>query len=256
MGTLMHCQQLTVHIAGQRVCDGLDLSIEAGQFWCILGCNGVGKTTLLHTLAGLRGAELGHVKLLGQDLDQCPAKTRAQRIGVLFQDQLDPFPITVLESVLVGRHPHISPWRGEGESDIRIARQALADMGMEDFQYRTTNRLSGGERQRAALATLLTQDPLIYLLDEPSNHLDLKHQLQVLNHFSGLVRDSQRALVTTLHDINLAVRFCSHVLLLYGNGELDLGRSEDLLTRDNLSRLYGYPISHLEQQGKRIFIPE
>ncbi|MEJ2688162.1 MAG: ABC transporter ATP-binding protein, partial [Gammaproteobacteria bacterium] len=175
--TLLATRELAVRIADVRVCSGLDLTVEAGQCWCVLGRNGVGKTTLLHALAGLGNPAAGAVYMDGIPLHEVPAAARARHLGLLLQDHSDPFPATVLDTVLIGRHPHLGLWRWEGPEDYRRARRALEAMGLAGFEQREIHTLSGGERRRVGLATLLTQDPAVYLLDEPTNHLDLHHQI-------------------------------------------------------------------------------
>ncbi len=250
---LLEAHGLEVAIGGVSICQGLDLTIEAGSCWGILGRNGVGKTTLLHTLAGLRPAQAGALRLEERPLAAWPRRERARRIGVLLQDHQDPFPATVLETVLSGRHPHLHAWQWEGETELAIAREALLEMELQGFGQRALDTLSGGERRRVGLATLLTQAPRLALLDEPANHLDLHHQVTLLERLQG--RLGGGALVMTLHDVNLAARFCDHLLLLFGNGEARAGSAPELLDNSLLSRLYGHPVRCLDDGRTRCFLP-
>jgi ABC-type cobalamin/Fe3+-siderophores transport system ATPase subunit len=122
---ILAARGLDVTIAGKRICDGLDLTVAAGDCWAILGRNGAGKTTLLHTLAGLRAPAAGTIELLGRSVSVMTRRELARLRGVLPQDDSDAFPATVLETVLIGRHPHLSRWQWEGPDDIRVARDAL-----------------------------------------------------------------------------------------------------------------------------------
>src|SRR6266581_1703244 len=185
---LLAARGLTVTIAGHRVCSDLELAVKPGECWAILGRNGAGKTTLLHTLAGLRAAGAGVIELDGRPLAALAPRDVARLRGVLPQDDSDAFPATVLETVLVGRHPHLSRWQWEGADDIRIAREALV--------------------------ALLAQQPRLFLLDEPSSHLDLSHQIGLLDRLVSTVRADGRALVMVVHDVNLALRYCDQALLL------------------------------------------
>lgn len=243
---LLATRQLDVSIAGIKVCRGLALEVGAGQRWAILGRNGVGKTTLLKTLAGLHVPDAGTVLVEDAPVEEQPKRRLAQRIGVQFQDAPVLFPGTVLETALIGRHPWLDPWRWEGEEDIRIARAALAAVGLDGFEDRALTTLSGGERQRLAIATLLAQDPALYLLDEPTNHLDPYHQIQAMELLCRQNGDNDwsraAAVVMVLHDVNLAVRFCDHVLLLYGDGVADCGATKEILNPDSLERLYHHPV--------------
>jgi len=248
-------QDLDVTIAGKQVCRRLDLSIDHGQCWGLLGRNGVGKTTLLHTLAGLRAADGGSIRLDGRDLTSLHRREVARHLGVLFQQESDPFPATVLETALTGRHPYLRPWQWETAEDVAAARDALHVMELDDLEQRYSASLSGGERQRLKVATLLTQNPGLLLLDEPSNHLDPHHQLSVLALIAERCREQGSAALMTLHDVNLAARFCSHVLLLPGDGEALAGTAQELLTAMQLERLYGHPVRVLDDAGTPVFVP-
>jgi len=157
--------------------------------------------------------------------------------------------------VLIGRHPHLGMWQWEGPQDIELARQALRDMDIEALESRSTATLSGGERRRMEIAAVLTQAPRLLLLDEPTNHLDLHHQIRVLDGLTDRYR-RDAALVMTLHDVNLAARYCDHVLLLFGDGEALWGTSEQMLSEEHLTRLYGHPIHLAWGRGRRLYFPE
>lgn len=239
---------------GPRLCRDLDLTIRPGERWGVLGVNGSGKTTLLHTLAGLLPALGGSVRLDGVDIDRLPRRRVALRLGLLPQDSQDPFPATVLETALMGRHPHLGPWRSEGPDDLRIAREALAAVGLSAMAARRADTLSGGERRRLAVATLLAQDPCVYLLDEPLNHLDIRHQMEVLALLTRAGAES-RSVVMTLHEPTLASRYCDRVLLLFGDETWDAGDPAELLSAECLGRLYRHPIEVVESRHGRVFLP-
>src|SRR6266581_4447101 len=234
---LLAARGLTVTIAGHRVCSDLELAVKPGECWAILGRNGAGKTTLLHTLAGLRAAGAGVIELDGRPLAALAPRDVARLRGVLPQDDSDAFPATVLETVLVGRHPHLSRWQWEGADDIRIAREALVAADMGGTEARDVRTLSGGERRRVALAALLAQQPHLFLLDEPSSHLDLSHQLMLLERLAAAVRLGDKSLIMVVHDVNLAVRYCDHALLL-ADGEALAGPAQELFTAERLSAVY------------------
>lgn len=251
--------QLRVSIAGKSVCDKLDLELDSGQTLGILGTNGVGKTTLLLTLAGLRPAEAGTIKLFEDDIHSLERRTIAKKLGVLLQHDHDPFPGNVMEAALVGRHPYLKAWQMEGPEDLQRARASLAAVGLADFQQRQLATLSGGERRRLAIATLLTQDPEIMLLDEPTSHLDIHYQIALLNLFRAESRQHHKTIVLVLHDVNLASHYCDKVLLLYGNGEAEYGDTRDILTSNRLCRLYDHPITAIQGAdalNNKIFLPD
>lgn len=251
--SVLTASRLTVGIGATQVLQGLDLQLEAGQCWGLLGLNGSGKTTLLHTLAGLRPQAAGELVLLGRPLAAWPARRLARERGLMPQDTLDPFPMSVLEAVLAGRYPHADGLGGDSAADIAIARAALAELGLADFAERDCATLSGGERRRVACATLLAQQPRLYFLDEPTNHLDPHHQILLLDRLTAR-RAAGATVVMSLHDPNLAARYCSHVLLLLGEGEALAGPAT-LLTGAVLTRLYRHPLQEHAIAGGRVFVP-
>jgi len=252
---ILAARGLTVTIAGIGVCRGLDFSVAPGQCWAILGRNGAGKTTLLHTLAGLRPPAAGTIALDGRPLETLSAREVARTRGLLTQDDADAFGATVLETAMIGRHPYLSRWQWESAEDLRIAREALALMDIADAEQRDVRTLSGGERRRAALAALLTQQPRLFLLDEPSSHLDLAHQLAVLRRLTALARERRSALIMVLHDVNLARRFCDHVLML-DHGAAVAGPASELLTAERLSKIYGVTLKTLAAGEELFFVPD
>ena len=255
MTALLSVRDLDVNIGSVRVAAGLGFDLAAGERMAILGRNGTGKTTLLTTLAGLREAEAGTVSLCGEDYAALDARRAAQLRGLLPQGHLDAFQSTVLETALIGRHPHLGRWHWEGKEDERIAREALAAVDLAGLGSREVHTLSGGERQRLAIAALLAQQPRLYLLDEPLAHLDLNHQIAVLELLSRRAREEGVGIVMVLHDINLALRHADRALLLFGEGRTLEGPVEAVLTAESLSRLYGHPLREMRDGCARYFIP-
>jgi iron complex transport system ATP-binding protein len=260
-GAIGDAAHVRLSARGMRICvgdrtlvSGLDLDLGPGTLTCVLGRNGSGKTLALHTLAGLRNPTAGTASLDGQRLASLSRRQIAQRLALLTQTSENTFPATVLESVLVGRHPHLGFWQWEGEADRRIARSHLAAVDLAGFEDRSLDTLSGGERRRVAVATTLTQDPLVYLLDEPTNHLDPHHQIDVMNLFRRRA-DAGCTVLMTLHEPGLAARYADAALLLYGDGEWHFGAAEEVLTETALSRLYGTRVRELSWTGGRTFVP-
>ncbi|MCF6210527.1 MAG: ABC transporter ATP-binding protein [Gammaproteobacteria bacterium] len=247
---------LTVEIGGKQVCSDLNLDIHAGQCWALLGTNGIGKTTLLHTLAGLRTPTAGQILLNGLAIDTLPRRQVARQMGLLLQEEGDAFPGTVLETALSGRHPHLGRWQWESAADIALAEQALAQVGLAGLETRQINTLSGGERRRLSVATLLTQDPRLFLLDEPTNHLDPHQQITLLEQLTSQVQEETRGLLMILHDVNLASRFCDHALLLFGEGESLYGPLSRVLRAKNIERLYSHPVIELDGPRGPIYLPQ
>jgi iron complex transport system ATP-binding protein len=251
--SVLQAQGLRVAVGTRVLVDRLDLELAPGELLVILGRNGTGKTMLLHTLAGLRAPSAGTVLLDGRPLAEIGRRHVAQRLGLLLQIYEDAFPLRVLDAVLTGRHPHLGFWQWEGTGDHAIARSALAAMDLEDMDDRPVGTLSGGERRRLAIATLLAQEPSVYLLDEPLNHLDPQHQIAVLEHCARLAR-AGHAVAATLHDPNLAARFGTRALLLHGDGHWLYGAIPDVLTAEALSGLFRTPIVQVPSQIGAVFV--
>ncbi len=254
--TDLNTQNLTVKIGHKTICEKLNLHLQAGQIWGVLGRNGTGKTTLLHTLAGLRSASEGKILLNDLNITEIPRKKIAQKIGLLLQHTEDAFPSSVLETVVSGRHPHIENWQWENKHDFEIAKQALAQVNMQDYAQRQVNELSGGERQRVSIATLLTQSPDIYLLDEPNTHLDLHYQIDILENLSQYTRKHQQIIFMSLHDINLASRFCTHLLFLFDHKKTLSGPTQELLNIENLTELFQHPIEEIKAGNHFFYRPK
>ena len=254
--SLLATHALHTTIGVTTVCSSLSLTINNGERWCVLGRNGTGKTTLLHTLAGLRRPASGDITLNGRPLQQLSRKSVARHIGLLFQDHADAFPASVLETVLTGRHPWLGALQWEGSQDLVIARNALQAVALCGMEERMVNTLSGGERRRAGIACLLAQDPQLLLLDEPTNHLDIHHQVRMLELLQQHVAQDDRALLLVMHDLNLAVRYCNRFLLLFGDGETVQGTAETVLTQANLERLYQHPLQEVAGPRGTVWLPQ
>ena len=235
---------------------GLSLQIRPGEVWCVLGANGAGKSTLLHTLIGLHRAAAGTIRLAGRPLDGWPVEDAARVRGFLPQFIHDTFGASVLDIVLMGRHPHVSRWHWEGDADRDAARAALAALGLAPLAERDITSLSGGERQRVAIAALIAQDPGILLLDEPINHLDLHHQIVVLQHLSALARGRGKAVLFSIHDLNLARRFATHALILQDGGLARHGPAAEVMNAPVLSAAFGYPVLEARVGARTVFIAE
>jgi iron complex transport system ATP-binding protein len=254
--SLLATQALHITIGTTTVCSDLEITINSGERWCVLGRNGTGKTTLLHTLAGLRPPDAGNITLNHQPLSRLPRRSVARHLGLLFQDHTDAFPASVLETVLTGRHPWLGPLQWESSQDLAIAKNALHAVDLCDMEDRMVNTLSGGERRRAGIACLLAQQPQLLLLDEPTNHLDIHHQISMLNLLQEHVTQNGKALLLVMHDLNLAVRYCNRFLLLFGDGETVQGAARAVLTQANLECLYQHPLLAVPGPQGTVWLPQ
>ena len=252
---LLEVRQLDVGIGEKIFCRKLDFKLEYGERLAILGRNGAGKSTLLSVLAGLREPQAGTVLINGVAYHSLGVRRSALIRGWLPQARADAFASTVLETALVGRHPHLERWGWESAEDLIIVRMALAAVDIAALEQRDVQTLSGGERQRLAIAALLAQAPLLYLLDEPIAHLDLHHQIAMLKLFSDAVHGQKASVVMVLHEPALAWRFSDRVLLIHGDGRVDIGRTREMLTAERLSEHYQYPLKTLESDGLLCIVP-
>jgi iron complex transport system ATP-binding protein len=248
------CHGLSLRVPGRELLRGLDATFERGRVVTVLGRNGAGKSTLLHVLAGLRLPATGEVTVQGRALAAWPRRALARQLALLPQSVEDPFPGTVLETALVGRHPHLSFWQWEGEQDRAIVSRCLADVDLAGLEERDVATLSGGERRRLAVAAVLAQDAPVLLLDEPIQQLDPQHQLGVLDRLRALA-DAGRTVVMSLHDAGLAARYADDALLLTGDGGWSFGPCGRVLDEQSIGQLYGIAVRELRWDRGRTFVP-
>jgi len=248
--------QFTLQINNTLICKDLNITIKPGEFWAVLGVNGVGKSTLLHHLINVDNASPDEIIIDDKSLANYKhhRKLLAQKTGILLQEYEYNFPCTVLDAALIGRHPYLSEWQWESNEDLNITENALKKTDLVHLKDRLTNTLSGGEKRRLNLATLLTQDPDYLLLDEPTNHLDLSAQIKILSFIREHIQNNDKAGFMVIHDANLANRYCDNVLLLYGKGEWASGSTKKMINISNLERLYNCPIQSLSNDNQSVFI--
>lgn len=252
---LLATRDLTLSIDGKRLFEKLNIDLQRGSRLGILGQNGTGKTSLLHSLINLRTPDSGEILISGKPISSYSRKALARETGILLQQLDAEMPTSVMEFALIGRHPHLPAWRWESLEDQQLARLALAQMKIDTLAQRDIRSLSGGERQRLAIAALLVQEPQIYLLDEPGNHLDIALQIKSLELLCEKVANNKAALIMATHDINLAARFCDQILLLLGDGQFVYGPSVQVLTTDNLSLAYECSIVSANHGSAHVYFP-
>lgn len=247
---------LELQLGDKLLCRDLNLTIEPGESWGLLGRNGAGKTTLLHSILGIQKPLAGSIKIGERNCRDIARRELATRVGMLFQEGVGSLPATVLETVMLGRHPHASSLLSDSDADIAAARHAMAAFDLTDLAERQVETLSGGEQQRLALAMLIAQQPDLYLLDEPNNHLDVAFQVRLLSAFDSIVRGEGASLLMATHDINLAARFCENIVLLLDGGNHLVGPRDEILTETNLSDAYHCRIRRLADGKLLMFYPD
>jgi len=251
---MMAVQALSLRAGERALVQGLSMLIRRGECWAVLGPNGSGKTTLLHALAGVSVPDAGQVLLAGRPYAAWPPGEAACLRGLLPQALADSFSASVLEIVLIGRHPHLARWAWESADDLAVARAALAAVDLAGIETRDVLTLSGGERQRVALAALLAQDPLLMLLDEPLAHLDLHHQIGLMQHLKQLTARAGKAVVFSVHDLNLAARFATHALVLGPHGHR-AGPVDQVMDEATLGEAFGHALQRVQAGGHNLFVP-
>ncbi len=221
----------------------IDLRVDRGEFWGIIGPNGAGKSTLLRLLAGLWKPAAGRVHLDDRPLAAVAPLERARRIAFLPQQMPADLAAAVREVVLMGRFPHRRLSLFDNADDRRIADRALVAMQAEQLADRPMTTLSGGEAQRVHIAAVIAQQPTVLLLDEPTASLDLYHQLSIFSLLRNLVQRDRLAVVVVTHDINLAARFCSRILLLHEGRPVASGPPADVIRPEILAPVYGVELA-------------
>jgi iron complex transport system ATP-binding protein len=252
---MLRIDALTLGYPGRTLVQTLSAEFLPGEMWAVLGRNGSGKSTLLHTLAALRAPQSGAVLLKGKSIESLPRRAVAREVGALLQEESREFWGNTRDYVLLGRYPHAQSPFGWGRDDEIIADAEMQALHLDSLAGRAYASLSGGERQRARVAALLAQRPVIYLLDEPLQHLDLPHQVAVLERLAHEAREGGAVVVMVLHDLLFAARYCDRFLLLSGDGHFRIGGATEVMNAENLGDLYGFPLVAVDAGGERLFLP-
>jgi len=222
----------------RRVLHDISFDIGPGEFVGIIGPNGSGKTTLLGCLTGILRYQRGKVLVGGKDVSTTSSLDIAQMVGVVPQVTSIGFEFTVQEVVLMGRYPHINRFGLERQADFEIADEAMRLTDTYRLRERMVTNLSGGERQRVIISRALAQEPKVLLLDEPTSHLDIRHQLEILNLIRRLNQDKGLTVLAVFHDLNLASRFCQRILLIHKGRIMADGGPKDVLTVENIEKSF------------------
>ncbi|MEO1908826.1 MAG: ATP-binding cassette domain-containing protein [Paracoccus sp. (in: a-proteobacteria)] len=255
--TLFQIHDLTVRVPGRTLLDNLTLDLPAGRVIGLIGHNGSGKSTLLKVLARQMPARIqGTVLFEGRPLSDLRGRDLARRLAVLPQTTPPAEGMTLAELVALGRYPWHGALGRPGPADHDAIAAALRECGVAGLADRLVDTLSGGERQRGWLAMLVAQAAGTLLLDEPISALDIAHQVEVLSLVRRMCHDQGRSAVIVLHEVNMAARFCDHVVALRG-GRLALqGSPADLMRPDALMQIYGLPMQVLTRDdGLPVAIP-
>lgn len=239
MPVMIEVAGVRIAYASEPVLDGLSLRVRRGEWLGILGPNGSGKTSLLRAISGYLPARTGHVLIEGRPLSSYTTRERALRMAAVGADLPLDVPLRVAEYVALGRTPHLAGWGREGPRDWRVVGQAMARTGISQLAHRPVTRLSAGERQKVVIARALAQEPRILLMDEPTSHLDIRHQVEIMDLFAELRSRLGLTLVAALHDVNLAALYCDRLVLLRHGRVFAAGEPGQVITADHIRRVYG-----------------
>ena len=244
---MIEIRGLRVSYGERRVVRDLDLTVGAGEVVGLVGRNGCGKTTLLHAISQVIPSAAGEILLMGDRASGLSRRELARRVAVVPQSAMLPIGYTALEVVLMGRTPHLDFLQQEGANDRERALEALARVDCAHFTHRRVDELSGGERQNVILARALAQDTPILLLDEPTAHLDIGHQMTLFRLVRELAREANLAVLAAIHDLTLAALYCDKVALMHEGRIIAIGPPGDVLTTENIAQSYGAHVRVLHE---------
>lgn len=235
---MLSFSHVAVGYGNKPVLTDVSFRVEKGEYVALIGSNGTGKSTLIKCVSGLLPLSAGEIEICGKNLRKIKAKERARMVAVVPQSYYVDYDFTVEDIVMMGRNPYIDFRHRESKKDHEIAERAMKLTKTDEFRNRPYNELSGGERQRVILARAITQQPEIILLDEPTSALDLHHQIEVMELIRKLNEEEHITVLAVLHDINLASRFCSRIVILKdGHVEAD-GTPQEVINREEMEKLY------------------
>ena len=239
MSNFFEIEDFTCGYGDKFKVEGVNISLGKGSFTGIIGPNGSGKTTLFRGITGELDCEKGKIALCDRDLKTMTCKEKAQNVAIVAQT-MDVADITVEDYVLMGRYPYHTKYQlFESASDRRIANKYMTLTGITHLKDKFLHQLSGGEQQLTSITRALVQEPKLLLLDEPTSHLDINHQVQVLNLVQRLNSELGLTVLMIIHDLNLAAEYCDNLILINSGSVHVTGNPEDVLTYKNIEDVYG-----------------
>jgi len=243
----------------RAVISDLSLTVRCGESLCILGPNGIGKTTLFKAMLGFIKLQSGQILLDEEDIRRCEQRNLARKVGYVPQAHNPPFPFKVIEVVTMGRTAHLSFFSSPTRQDREIAEEALQTLGIAQLKDRIYTQISGGERQLVLIARALAQQPAFLIMDEPTANLDFGNQIKVLNQIKKLVRNENLGVIMTTHFPNDAFYCASKVAVIERGNAFRIGTAEEVITEDYLKTVYGVDVQIISigenHDGRRVCIP-
>ena len=241
MAHILSVSDLTCGYGRRAVLSSFGTSVLSGTVTCILGANGIGKTTLLKTILGTLPAFSGDVEIDGQSFKEMSVKERARKISYVPQAHAQPFDFRVLDVVTLGRISHVGSFSSPKRKDEELAEEKLEELGIADLKDRIFTQLSGGERQMVMIARALAQEAQFMVLDEPTSNLDYGNQVKVLRAVN-ILKDKGYGIVMTTHFPDHAFLCDANVIMIHPDHSVVSGRAEHIITEDSMRKTYGVPI--------------
>lgn len=246
-------KDLTFSYGNHKILDQISLSVNDSEMLSLVGPNGSGKTTLIKCIDRILKPSSGTILLDGKDIDRLSRQEIARAIGYVPQSSSSPLSTTVFDTVLMGRRPHIG-WR-VSDKDLDKVAEVLGMLHLDDLAMRDFGQLSGGQKQKILIARALAQEPSVLLLDEPTSNLDIRHQLEVMEILSSLVKKSRISAVMAIHDLNLAAGFSDRLAMLHNGKIYADGHPDALLNADNMRSIFGVEAAVMNVQGRPYVVP-
>ncbi|MGP4071511.1 ABC transporter ATP-binding protein [Piscibacillus sp. B03] len=235
---MLEIQNVSKHVEGKPIVENIHLSVPKGKCIGLIGPNGAGKSTIVKLISALEKSSSGQINFMGKNVQDWPVKKLAKYMAVLTQEGLSPYPITVYDSILMGRYPHLGFFQRESKHDYELVEKVLQITELTEFRDQMLDTLSGGERQRVAIAKAMVQQPQLLLLDEPTTYLDIGHQLNILKMVQDWQRREGLTVIMVLHDLNLAAQFCDELVLMDQGKIIQIGSSDQIIAKETLESVY------------------
>ncbi|MCK4475183.1 MAG: ABC transporter ATP-binding protein [Methanophagales archaeon] len=235
----LEIKNVDAYYGSVKVLEGVDFSAARGELLGVIGPNGSGKTTLLRTISRILKPKMGTILLEGKEVMEMKDKEFSRNFAAVPQDTSVNFDFSALDIVLMGRNPHLGRLELETEKDIEIARRCMELTNCWHLSERPITELSGGERQLVIIARALTQEPRVLLLDEPTSHLDINYQIEIMELLKRLTSYEGLIVIAVIHDLNLAAQYCDRLILLHEGEIISTGSQQEVLTAENIKNTFG-----------------
>ena len=238
----------------ETIFQDISFKLNKGDILCILGRNGIGKTSLIKSLNGIHETNKGTINLKGKNIKNLSFKEISQIVGYIPQGHTPSFPFTVEDVVLMGRTPYLKLSQSPKEKDLKIVNKALKDIGIYEIKDKPYTNISGGERQLVFLARVLTQEPDILLLDEPTSHLDFGNQIKLLEILENLSKKGL-GIIMSSHFPDHAFLSCNKVAIMDNKSFIKFGKPDEVITEDTLEKIYDIKVKIVKFQDRKICVP-